>query len=152
MPGVRTPGQNEGSRLCLFSVCAACHTPSRESWVEMVFCVTCVLNVLEQECVCGGRQAEFAPHGPMTFGHCTIYTQFSNPWRLMISRKLEYLLPLVAPCVTISHLEREGGKRSLGELSMEEGEGSPYSVKFGSWCPCFSLSDMKTQGWVGSVS
>lgn len=109
----------------------------------MVLCVTCVLTVLEQECVCGGRQAEFAPHGPMTFGHCTVYTQFSNPWRLMISRKLEYLLPLVAPRVTFSHLERGREK---------EGEGSPYSLKFGSWCPCLSLSDMKTQGLVGSVS
>ena len=78
--------------------------------------------------------------------------QFSNPWRLMISRKLEYLPPFVAPRVTISHLEREEGKRSLGELSMEEGERNPYSMKFGSWSPCLSLSDMKTQGWVGSVS
>lgn len=152
MPGVRAPGQKEGSRPCLFSVRAACHTPSHESWVEIVLCVSCVFTVMEQECACGGHQAEFAPHGPMTSGHCTIYTQFSNPWRPMISRKLEYLPPFVAPRVTISHLEREGGKRSLGELSMEEGEGSPYLVKFGSWCPCLSLSDMKTQGCVGSVS
>ena len=58
----------------VYLVCAACRTPSRDSWVEIVLCVTCILTVLEQECACGGHQAEFAPHGPMTSGHCTIYT------------------------------------------------------------------------------
>lgn len=64
--------------------------------------------------------------------HFTIYTQFGDLWRLVLSRKhASPLPPFIAPHVTISHLEREGGQRSLGELPLGKGRGSLNVVKFG---------------------